>query len=167
MVDPQIEKALNQQISHEMASAYAYLAMAVHFEHQNLGGMAHWMHLQRDEEQAHATRLIKYLLDRGGAVDLGALQKPRSDYGSIREVFETALEMEQANTRAINEVYALAVQLKDYATQSNIQWFVDEQVEEEKLMDEVLALVKMADDAPSSLLVLNKQLSERQTAANG
>ena len=162
MLDPKIEKALNNQINHELASAYNYLAMAAHFEKQNLSGLAHWMFQQREEEQEHAMRLVRYVLDRGGKVDLEAIEKPVAEYGSILKVFEEALAMEQENTRAINDLYGLAIDVKDYATQSNLKWFVDEQVEEEKLMDEVLAMLKLAGDDKSALLVLNRQLAERQ-----
>ncbi len=162
MLDPKIEKALNNQINHELASAYKYLAMAAHFERQNLSGMAHWMFQQREEEHEHAMRLVRYVLDRGGRVELAAIEKPGADSGTILKVFEEALEMEQENTRAINDLYGLAIEVKDYATQSNLKWFLDEQVEEEKLMDEVVALVKLVGDDKSALLVLNRQLADRQ-----
>lgn len=167
MLDPKIEAALNNQINHELASAYNYLAMAAHFEHQNLAGMAHWMYQQREEEHEHAMRLVRYVLDRGGRVDLAAIEKPRGEYKTLLRVFEEALEMEQENTRAINDLYSLAIEVKDYATQSNLKWFIDEQVEEEKVMDEVLALVKLSGDDKSALLVLNRQLAERQSSEKG
>jgi ferritin len=162
MIDPKIEAALNQQINHELASAYNYLAMSAHFEHINMTGMARWMDLQREEENEHAMRLVKYVLARGGKVQLEAVDKPRTNFTSIIEVFEAALKSEQDNTRAINELYSLAVSVKDYATQSSLQWFLDEQVEEESLMDETLALVKLVGDDKSALLVLNGQLGGRK-----
>ena len=166
MLDAKVEKALNNQINHELASAYNYLAMATHFEHQNLAGLAHWMYQQREEEHEHAMRLVRYVLDRGGRVELAAVEKPKADYGKILQVFQEALEMEKQNTNAINDLYSLAVESKDYATQSNLKWFIDEQVEEEKLIDEILALVTLAGDDKSALLVLNRQMAERQRGGN-
>ena len=161
MLDKEIEQALNQQINHEMAAAYNYLAMAGYFESRNLTGFAHWMFLQRDEELMHAQRLWRYLLDRGGALELPAVPKPRSEFNSIREVFEASLEQEQNNTKAINDLYTLASKKQDYATQSALQWFLDEQVEEENTVEEVLGMIDLAGDDASALLVLNRQLGER------
>ena len=107
-------------------------------------------------------RLFRYVLDRGGRIDLASVEKPRHDYASVRETFETALELEQLNTKGINDLYEMAVTEKDYATQSHLQWFVDEQVEEEKSVEEVLGLLTVAGDDRSSLLVLNRQLAERK-----
>ena len=107
-------------------------------------------------------RLFRYVLDRGGQIDLASVEKPRHDYTSVRETFETALELEQLNTKSINDLYEMAVDEKDYATQSHLQWFVDEQVEEEKSVEEVLGLLTVAGDDKSSLLVLNRQLAERK-----
>ena len=131
-MDPQIEDALNKQINHELASSYHYLAIEAHFEEMNLSGFARWMHVQYEEEQDHAMRLYRYLLDRGGKIALEAINKPPTGYGSPLEVFQAALELEQMNTRAINELYSLAMQVNDYATMTHLHWFLDEQVEEEK-----------------------------------
>lgn len=158
----QMEAALNRQINQEMAGAYSYLAMAGFYEAKNLSGFATWVHAQRIEELEHAMRLFRYVLDRGGQIDLASVEKPRHDYASVRETFETALGLEQLNTKGINELYEMAVDEKDYATQSHLQWFVDEQVEEEKSVEEVLGLLTVAGDDKSSLLVLNRQLAERK-----
>lgn len=158
----QMEAALNRQINQEMAGAYSYLAMAGFYEAKNLSGFAAWVHAQRIEELEHAMRLFRYVLDRGGRIDLASVEKPRHDYASVRETFETALELEQLNTKGINDLYEMAVTEKDYATQSHLQWFVDEQVEEEKSVEEVLGLLTVAGDDRSSLLVLNRQLAERK-----
>ena len=161
MLDSKVQAALNRQINHEMGSAYDYLAMAAHCERQNLAGFATWMMHQRSEELEHAMRLFRYVLDRGGTVELGAVAKPRSDYETARDLFEHALKMERDNTTAIYDLYGLALAAKDYATQSHLQWFIDEQVEEEKLMNEVLGLVELAGSDTSALLVLNNQLAQR------
>lgn len=160
-IDPKIQGAINQQINHEMTAAYSYLAMVVYFEQLNLAGFATWMRKQHAEENAHASKLLQYLLDRGGKVELDSIPKPTTDFGSITQVFEAALEMEQKNTAAINALYILARQHDDFATLSHLQWFLDEQVEEEKIMDETLSLVRFAGDDKSALLTLNNQMAKR------
>ena len=159
--------ALNRQINQEMEGAYNYLAMAAYFERLNLSGLAGWMHTQRKEELEHALRLYRYVLDRGGTIDLGAIEKPRQNYKSVRQVFETALNFEKANTKGIHSLYGLALKENDYATQSHLQWFVDEQVEEEKIVVDVLGLLDVAGDDKSALLVLNRQFGERPSGSDG
>lgn len=161
MLDKKIEAAINRQINHELAAAYNYYAMAAYFETLSLSGFADWMVQQRTEELDHAMRLYRYLLDRGGVVDFDAVSKPKATYSSVQDVFETALKQEEDNTAAINQLYKLAVECGDYTTQSALQWFLDEQVEEEKTMGEILDMVKFAGDDRSALLVLNRQVGER------
>lgn len=161
MLDAKIESALNRQINHEMAAAYNYLAMAAWFEHNNLTGFAHWMMSQREEELQHAKRLWQYVLDRGGKIDLEAVSKPKAEFEDVHEVFALALEMEKENTETINDLYVMANELGDYATQSHLQWFLDEQVEEEKTFDEVRSLLELAGDDRSVLLYLNDKLGAR------
>jgi ferritin len=160
-IDPKIQAAINQQINHEMSAAYNYMAMVVYFERLNFTGFANWMRKQRAEELMHATKLFQYLLDRGGKVELESIPKPQSDFNSVVHVFETALAMERKNTASINALYELAKDHNDYATLSHLQWFIDEQVEEEKLMDETLGLVRFAGDDKSAILTLNNQLAQR------
>ncbi len=165
MIDIKIDTALNRQINIELASAYNYLAIEAHFALENLGGFAHWMHVQYVEEQAHAMRLFKYLIDRGGSLQLAAVAQPPSKFGTPREVFQKALELERENTKAINELYGLALAQKDYATMNHLNWFLDEQVEEEKIMEEVIGLLDLAGEDRSALLVLNRQMGERAAQA--
>jgi ferritin len=160
-IDSKIQAAINQQINHEMSAAYSYLAMVVYLEQSNLSGFASWMRKQHAEELTHASKLFQYLLDRGGAVELEAIAKPHTGYSSVADVFEAALKMEQQNTASINELYGLAKDLNDYATLSHLQWFIDEQVEEEKLMDETLGLIRFAGDNKSALLTLNSEMAKR------
>lgn len=162
MISPEIEQAINDQINQEMTAAYSYLAMAAHFETINLSGFAHWMHQQRLEELDHAMRLFNYLIDRGGDIKLQAIENPHKKYSSILDVFKTALEMEIANTTSINQLYKLATEISDYATQSHLKWFIDEQVEEEKSMEDVIALLELTGDDKSALLTLNQQMGARQ-----
>ena len=160
-LDPQIQTALNNQINREMAAAYNYMAMTAHFERMNLKGFAHWTWVQREEELAHAKKIFDYLHNRGGAVTLGPVEQPPTEYQTVAQVFAAALEQERTNTRDIHNVMKLAKAADDYATQSFLQWFVDEQVEEEQSVGEALALVELAADDRSALLVLNDQFAKR------
>ena len=161
MLDQKIEQAVNKQINREMAAAYNYLAMTAHFEKLNLKGFAHWTRTQRQEELDHANRLFTYLLDRGGTICLEAIPEPKTGYQTVEEVFHAALEQEQQNTREINTLYQIAGQENDIATQSMLKWFIDEQGEEEKIVDESLALVRLAGEDMSALFVLNGQFGQR------
>lgn len=161
MLDKQINDALNQQINHELTAAYNYLAMSLHLSGKNLAGFANWMQLQRSEEHAHAQKLIDYVLDRGGQVVLSGIETPRSDYDSVLSVYQKALELEQLNTRTIHDLYGLALERKDYATQSFLTWFVDEQVEEEKSVEDIIALLQMAGDNAGALLTLDQRMAGR------
>ncbi len=156
-----IETALNKQINHEMAAAYNYLAMAGWLEDQNFDGFAAWMKIQRAEELEHAQRLYDYLIDRGGKLDLAAVDKPKATFQTVLDVFKTALQQEQANTQSIHQLYKLALDSDDYPTQSFLKWFIDEQVEEEKVMNGAIGLIELAGDNPSALLALNHQFSQR------
>ncbi|MDH3583439.1 MAG: ferritin [Phycisphaerae bacterium] len=160
MLDPKLEAALNKQINMEFSASYAYLAMAAHFDSINLQGFARWMEQQSAEEQAHAKRLFTYLLDRGGRVGLEQIEKPTNDFESVMDVFQHSLKQEQSNSQAINRLYALAKELNDYATQSHLTWFLDEQVEEEKTMGEVIAKLQMIGDDKSALLILDEQMAQ-------
>ena len=161
MIHKELEDALNDQINQELTAAYNYLGMSTHFDTKNLDGFAAWMLLQHDEEQAHARRLLTYLQDRGGEVKLRAIPAPIVEFTTPLEVFERALETEVENTRSINNLYEIAVKLNDHATKSHLQWFLDEQVEEEKSMEDVIAHLKLAGDDSAALLYLNDKLGAR------
>ncbi|MFP4352312.1 MAG: ferritin [Puniceicoccaceae bacterium] len=156
-----IEKELNRQINQEMSAAYAYLATSAWFESENLTGFSKWMAVQRAEELEHAQRLITYLLDRGGHLKLEAVECPRPEFGTVMEAYQAALASEENNTRSIHALYELAVEEKDYSTQSFLKWFIDEQVEEESTMHEMIGLLEHAGDDRSALLVLNDQVGRR------
>ena len=165
MIDAKIEAALNDQINHEIRSSYNYLAMAAYFDQRDLIGFAGWMYAQREEELQHAMRLTRYLIDRDGKLSLEAIAEPKSNFQTAKEVFEAALETERSNTKAIETLYALATELNDYRTQSHLQWFLDEQVEEEASVEELLNLVTLAGDNPAAILQLNQQLMSRKPSA--
>ena len=162
MIHQDLQDAINSQINQELTAAYNYLGMAIYFDDANLEGFAHWMQMQHQEEQAHAMRLLKYLQDRGGKVVLESIASPRSEFSTPLEAFEVSLKQEQQNTKSINELYALASTHKDYATRSHLQWFIDEQVEEEKSCEDIIALLERIGDDTAGLLYLNDKLLERQ-----
>lgn len=161
MLSKKMHSALNDQISMEFNSAYAYLAMAAHFEEENLSGFAHWMKLQYQEETGHAMKLIGYLNDRGGRVILKAIDQPASKYKSAREVFQAVLDHERAVSASIGSLYELAAKEGDHATMVEMQWFIKEQVEEEKTAVKILEQLKVVGDHGVSLLMLDRQLAAR------
>ncbi len=161
MLSNAIQSALNDEINLELQSAYVYFSMAAWFERENLPGCAHWMELQYGEEQGHAKRIYKYVNDQGARVVLQALKAPPKDFGSVVKAFEKALEHEKAVSASIHEKYEAALKEKDFATQSALQWFVNEQVEEEKQVIDILNLLSMVGESKVGLVMLDKQLGSR------
>jgi len=157
-----MEAALNEQITMELGSAYLYLAMAAYCESINFPGTAHWLEVQAQEEIGHAMKIYGHVNDRGGRVVLKAIPEPVQEYASPLAVFEAVLAHEQKITAAIHKLYALAVEQKDYASLPLLQWFIDEQVEEEKSADEVLQKLRMAGESKSALLFIDSQLGQRE-----
>lgn len=153
--------ALNDQIKEEIASAYIYLSMAAYCESINLPGFAHWMVGQSQEEWGHAMKFFDFIYDRGGRVKLQALEQPPVDFEGPTDVFEKTLAHEQFITDRIHKLYALAVQENDYASLSTLQWFVDEQVEEEKSAGDILEMLKRVGEKGQGLIMLDRQLGER------
>lgn len=161
MLNKTMQDAINEQVKKEFASAYLYLAMAAHCEAVNLPGFAHWLRAQNQEENGHAMKLFDYVLDRGGRVTLQAIDQPPSKFKSPLDVFEQALEHERKVTDAIHKLYAMAVKENDYGTQTMLQWFISEQVEEEKQATQIVEQLKLAGDEGSALLLLDRQLAAR------
>jgi ferritin len=161
MLGETIQDAMNQQIKNELYSAYQYLAMAAYCESVNLSGFAHWMRTQSQEETQHAMKFYDFILDRNGRVVLQAIEGPLIEFGSPLEVFEQALEQEQKVTAMINDLYGLAVKESDYASQAFLQWFVTEQVEEEKNAGDVAETLKMVGDKSEMLFLLDRELGQR------
>jgi ferritin len=156
-----MQDALNEQIREELASAYIYLSMAAYCESTNLRGFAHWMQEQSNEEMAHAMKFFGYVHERGGRVVLDAIEKPPVEFGGPVDVFEKTLAHEQYITSRIHKLYALAAEEKDYASLSVLQWFVDEQVEEESNAGEILDTLRMIGDKGQALFMLDRQLASR------
>lgn len=165
MIHKELEEAINSQINQELTASYNYLGMSNYFDTQNLDGFSKWMMMQHDEEQVHAMKLLNYLQDRGGAVRLDAIPAPQSDFTSPLEAFEKALDTEVDNTSSINNLYEIALRLNDHATKSHLQWFLDEQVEEEKSMEDIIALLERIGNETAGLLYLNDKLGARQADA--
>lgn len=161
MIDKKVEQAINEQINAEMYSAFIYLSMSAWFETQNLGGFANWMKVQFQEEMFHADKFYNYLHERGGRVTLKAIEGPPTEWKSPLDVFEATLAHEQKVTALINNLVALAEQQKDRATQIFLQWFVSEQVEEEKNADDIIQQLKLVADAPGGLFMLNREMAQR------
>ncbi len=161
MLNSEIQQALNDQIQKEFHSAYIYLSMSAYFEAENLAGAASWMRKQAGEEQEHALKIFDFILDRGGHVVLQAIGQPAVDFASPLAVFEDAYAHERKVTQSIHDLYALALRQNDYPTQVMLQWFIDEQVEEEKTSSAIMAQLKMVGDSPAALLMIDRQLAAR------
>jgi len=162
MFSAKMQQTMNDQIKYELESAYIYLSMAAYFESINLPGFAHWMRIQTGEEQEHAMKFFDFIYDRGGRVVLQAIPQPPADFASPLDAFEKALAHEQKVTGLINDLYALAVEGKDYASQTFLQWFVDEQVEEEKSAGDIVEMLKMIGDKGQALFMADRQLAQRE-----
>ena len=156
-----MQDALNEQIKEEMASAYIYLSMAAYCESINLSGFARWMQAQSNEELAHAMKFYGYIHERGGRVVFEALEQPPVEFAGPVDVFEKTLAHEQYITGRIHKLYAMAAEENDYASLGILQWFVDEQVEEEKTAGDILEMLKMVGDKGHGLIMLDRQLAQR------
>jgi len=160
-----MQAAFNDQIQKELASAYLYLSMSAFFEARSLEGFAQWMRAQAQEEVIHGLKLFDHLHDRGGRAVLGAVDRPQADFASPLAAFELAAEHEAVVTRSIHELFALAEGEGDYASQGILQWFSNEQVEEEKTASLIVDKLRMIDDDPAGLYMLDKELGERSAGA--
>jgi len=156
-----VQDAINEQITNELYSAYIYLAMSAYFEGAGLSGFAHWMRAQAAEEEEHAMKFFDFVFDRGGRVELQAIDKPPFEWASPLAAFEHALAHEQKVTAMIHDIYTLAGKENDYATQVMLHWFIDEQVEEEKSASAIVDQLKMIDVKGTGLMVLDHKLGSR------
>ncbi len=160
MISKRIEEALNKQINEEMWAAQLYLSMSAYFEDKNLSGFANWMMMQFQEETEHALKVFKYLNDRGGRVKLMPIREVKTDWESPIEVFEDTYANEKNVTALINSIVELSMEEKDHATFQMLQWFVEEQVEEEANASELLEILKMNNNKPNGLLMLDRDLKK-------
>lgn len=162
MYSDKMHQALNDQIHHELESAYIYLSMSAYFEAGNFPGFAHWMKMQFEEEMEHAFRFYDFIHSRGGQVKLLAISEPPVDYDSPLAAFENALAHEQKITNDIHNLYGLAMEEKDYPSLSFLQWFIDEQVEEEEHVGGVVEDIRRVQNSEHGLLMLDRELAQRQ-----
>jgi ferritin len=163
MLPKKIETAMNKQINHEFYSAYLYLSMSAYFQELNLEGFAHWTRVQAQEEQSHALKFFDHILERGGAPRLETIDGPQAAWKSPLEACQAILKHEQFISKCINDLMDLSRTQKDHASGSLLQWFVDEQVEEEANAGLLLERMKMVKDSPGPLLMLDRQLAERKS----
>ncbi len=161
MLPKKLQDTLNQQINHEFYSSYLYLAMSAHFESVNLPGFARWMKVQSEEETEHGMKFFHYVNERGGKVVLEAIAKPQGAFKTPMDVMKQVLEHERKVTGTIEALYELSMKEKDYATQVMLQWFIKEQVEEEKSASDIIEMLKNVGDAPAGLAMLDSRLGAR------
>ncbi len=161
MIDKEIEEAINKQINEELYSSYLYLSMSAYFENIGLKGFANWMYVQFQEEKDHAMKFYRYLIERGGRVKLYEIKEPPHEWDSPLHAFEETLKHEKHITECINNLVDLAEKKKDRATFNLLQWYVDEQVEEEANDEEIIQMLKMIGDHGHGLLMLDRELAAR------
>jgi len=164
MLNPEIQDAFNKQINAELYSAYLYLSMAAHFEAQSLVGMAHWMRIQAQEEVGHAMRFFDFIHDRDGRVTLTEIASPKTTWSSPLEVFQDAYEHEQKVTGLINGLSNLAANSKDHAAHNFLEWFVNEQVEEENTVRTIVDQLKLVGENGVGQVIMDGRLGQRAAA---
>ena len=161
MISKTMQDAINDQIQKELYSSYLYLSMSAYFADRNLSGFAHWMRVQEAEEREHAMKFYDFILERGGKVDLKAIDAPKAEWTSTLEVAEEVAAHEAKVTASIYALYETALKEKDYPAQIMLQWFISEQVEEEKNAAEIVANLKLIEKGGTAIYVLDHQLGKR------
>jgi ferritin len=157
--------AINDQINSEFQASYTYLAMAGFCDREKFPGASRWLRMQSEEERLHAMKLFDFVLARDGAVELKAIAQPHVLFASLPAVFEQALENEQKVTLQINSLYELCFTEKAFAEMTELQWFLTEQVEEEKTMREIVAKFRRVSNDPAAILDMDRELGSRSAAA--
>lgn len=165
VISASMQQALSEQLNSEFYSAFRYLAMSAYCSHAEFNGAASWFKLQHQEEQLHAAKVYDYLIDQGVEVSLTEIPQPPAEFSSLLAVFEAALAHEQEQTAALNELSDKALRSKDHATYNLLQWFVNEQVEEEATIGGIIAKLRMVADDGYGLLMIDNELGQRTTAA--
>jgi len=166
MISQRMQEAFNKQINEEMYSSYLYMSMAAYFDSINLSGFSHWMKLQAQEEMFHAMKFFNHVAERGGQVELFAIKKPENKWDSPLHVFKESFKHEQFITDCINKLMDVGVEVKDYAGQNLLKWFVDEQVEEEDNFTGVLEKLKRIGDNEALLLMQDLEMQKRVPGLN-
>ena len=161
MISKTMQDTINDQINKELYSSYLYLSMAAYFEENSLPGFSKWMHVQADEEREHAMKFYQHLVDRGGRVLLTAIAAPGTDWPSNLAVFQEAQAHEAKVTKSIYDLYEQALSEKDFPAQVLLQWFITEQVEEEKNAAEIVHQLELIEAHATAVLMLDHQLAKR------
>ena len=156
-----VVKAINRQINSELSASYSYLAMSAWCERQKFTGAARWLRLQSQEEYMHAMKLFDFILARDAAAELKPIEQPRQKFDSLADVFEKALQQEQDVSKQIDNLYEIAFKEKAFAAVAELQWFLTEQVEEEKTGREIVAKFKLIGNDPASILDMDRELGTR------
>lgn len=160
MISEKIEEKLNAQVAREAASSQLYLAMASWAEVEGFEGVSQFLYRQSDEERDHMLKLIKFVNERGGQAIVPSLEKPPAEFNSMRSVFEDLLAHEQEITNAINELVHITLEQKDYTTHRFLQWYVEEQIEEEALAQTILDKLKLiGDDKGGGLYMFDRDIT--------
>lgn len=162
MINEKVEKAFNEQIKHELESAYIYLSMAAYFHHINLDGMAAWMQKQAKEEYAHAMKFFEHIRDRDGRVHLSAISQPQGEWSSPLEAWKAAYKHEQFITQRIHALTKLANDEADYTAQPMLHWFLNEQIEEEAQTLKVVEDLEKVGTSGGGLLMIDRHLGKRE-----
>lgn len=160
-MDQKLYRKLNEQVTHEFFAGYLYLSMAAKFEEKSLTGFAHWMREQFKEEQEHAMKIFDFINSRGEKVELMPIPKPEAEWEEPIEAFKLAYEHEKKVTGLITEIMDTAIEVKDYPTVALMNWFVQEQVEEEENVIKIIEQLNYAQDNKSVILMLDRQLADR------
>jgi ferritin len=161
MLSQKVQDAINNQINAELFSSYLYLSMSNYFESLNLSGMAHWMKAQAEEEKIHAEKFMNFVNEAGGRVILAAIDAPQTEWESPLSVFEDALGHEKKITGMINELVDIAQTDKNHAANNLLQWFIDEQVEEEASADDIVQKLKLVGDNGTGVFMIDNELGTR------
>ncbi len=161
MINEKMEAAINKQINWELYSSYLYFSMSAYFDSVNLKGCASWMRVQAMEELSHVKKFYDFMGSRGARVMMSEIKAPQTEWESPLAVFEETLKHEQQVTSLINGLVDIAIELKDHATNSFLQWYVDEQVEEEESAGDVVQSLRLNENNPSGLFMIDKELGQR------
>lgn len=165
MLTSKIEQQLNDHLNLEFASAHLYLSMSAYFESQNLSGFAQWMFAQYQEEIAHTMKFFKYINDREGRVVLSEVPRPAHQWEGPLHVFRATLEHERQISQAINNLVGSALSENDFATHSFLQWFVNEQVEEEATAGGIVGKLELLGESRQGLYLMDQELGQRTVEA--
>jgi ferritin len=166
MLSKKMEAALNEQLNAELYSSYLYLSMSAYLESINMAGMANWMRIQAEEEKMHGMKFFDFIVSREGRVKLTAIAAPETEWASPLAAFQATYAHEQKVTGLINDLVKLAQEEADTASDIFLQWFVTEQIEEEKNADTIVQKLAMIKDAPQGLLMLDKELGARRAGGD-